>query len=159
MSFTLGCVYNLNLTTCIIAFSTHQRWKEGTKNINTLSIFHLSRLVECTDLGGAPEWLWVCIFQSSYFIFTVILTLCGSECLYVWCRNCCQLHFQLKHDQTCLYDFSARCCQTESKLNWAPEKKKKKEMWKNTMSCRSIKLKQRLHIHSGESHKREFHGA
>lgn len=155
MSFTLGCVYNLNLTTCIFAFFTRQSWKKGTKNINMLSIFHLD-LWSVLTLDGHQSG-----FESVFFspAFTVILTLCGSECLYVWWRNCCQLHFQLKHDQMRLYDFSARCCQTESKLNWAPEKKKEKKMWKNTMSCRTIKLKQRLHIHSGESHKREFHGA
>lgn len=134
--------------------SLHLPWRrEGTKNINMLPIFHLSELVDVPTL----QRLGVCIFRAAT-LFSVMLTLCSSECLCVWFRNSCQLHFQLKHDQMCLYDFSARCCQTASKLNWAPEKREKK-MWKNTMSCCSIKLKQRLHIHRGESHKREFHGA
>lgn len=32
-------------------------------------------------------------------------------------------------------------------------------MRKNTMHCSSTELKQRLHIHNGESHERQFHGA
>lgn len=42
---------------------------------------------------------------------------------------------------------------------WLSSKKKKNFLLKYTMSCSSTEMKQRLHIHSGESHKREFHGA
>lgn len=79
--------------------------------------------VEYLDLTGVLEGLKTLSLYLSVPVLSfhkrLILTLCGSECLYVCncaVENPCQLHFKMKQSQMRLYDFTVHCCQTESKL-------------------------------------------